>query len=254
MHTPAVTCADSYDVADGPPLDILRSPRAARRSDAHTRAPMSGPKSEGPPLSTSAPLCGAPSGGTSPKARKDSTHEREALIRATARLPNCSSKSVKFVDCPSIDQLLKQHSLVGRTARACRVVAGCFLCDFWARREDPWERPRRNCVGSPLDARRAGPRSAQLELREALGFGRDSVLQRGPSSVSLLRRSALLGFPPLQQTVGAPPAHMLSQSGKLWIGSAGLAPETFLGRAQRTAQCRPGSIVSIPEEAAQGVG
>jgi len=64
--------------------------------------------------------CGGAAGLADPAKRKnvhslgDSTHEREALIRATARLPNCSSKSVKFVDCPSIDQLLKQHSLVGQ--------------------------------------------------------------------------------------------------------------------------------------------
>jgi len=53
-----------------------------------------------------------------PKKRKnihslgDSVHEREALIRATIKLPNCCSKSLKFVDRPDIDQLLKQHSLI----------------------------------------------------------------------------------------------------------------------------------------------
>jgi hypothetical protein len=42
----------------------------------------------------------------------DSVHEREALLRATAPLPNCRSKSLKFVERPDIAQLLKQHSLV----------------------------------------------------------------------------------------------------------------------------------------------
>merc|ERR1712039_140056 len=42
----------------------------------------------------------------------DSVHEREALLRATASLPNCRSKSLKFVDRPDIAQLLNQHALV----------------------------------------------------------------------------------------------------------------------------------------------
>jgi len=42
----------------------------------------------------------------------DSVHEREALIRATADLPNCRWKSLKFVERPEIGQLCKQHSLV----------------------------------------------------------------------------------------------------------------------------------------------
>mmetsp|Transcript_67222 Transcript_67222/g.156037 ORF Transcript_67222/g.156037 Transcript_67222/m.156037 type:complete len:238 (+) Transcript_67222:117-830(+) len=42
----------------------------------------------------------------------DSVHEREALLRATATLPNCRSKSLKFVERPDIDQICKQHSLV----------------------------------------------------------------------------------------------------------------------------------------------
>jgi len=42
----------------------------------------------------------------------DSVHEREALLRSTAGLPNCRSKSLKFVERPDIAQLLKQHSLV----------------------------------------------------------------------------------------------------------------------------------------------
>eukprot|EP00429_Kryptoperidinium_foliaceum_P014120 CAMPEP_0176043282 /NCGR_PEP_ID=MMETSP0120_2-20121206/21478_1 /TAXON_ID=160619 /ORGANISM="Kryptoperidinium foliaceum, Strain CCMP 1326" /LENGTH=311 /DNA_ID=CAMNT_0017376689 /DNA_START=119 /DNA_END=1054 /DNA_ORIENTATION=- len=44
----------------------------------------------------------------------DSVHEREALLRATAKLPNCRSKSLKFVDRPDIAQILKQHALIMR--------------------------------------------------------------------------------------------------------------------------------------------
>jgi len=42
----------------------------------------------------------------------DSTYEREALIRATASMPNCRSKSLKFVERPDMGQLLRQHALV----------------------------------------------------------------------------------------------------------------------------------------------
>lgn len=42
----------------------------------------------------------------------DSVHEREALLRATASLPNCRSKSLKFVERPDIGQICKQHSLI----------------------------------------------------------------------------------------------------------------------------------------------
>lgn len=42
----------------------------------------------------------------------DSMHEREALFRATADLPNCRCKSLKFVEQPEIGQLCMQHSLV----------------------------------------------------------------------------------------------------------------------------------------------
>lgn len=42
----------------------------------------------------------------------DSVHEREALLQATARLPNCCSKSLKFTEKPDILQICKQHSLV----------------------------------------------------------------------------------------------------------------------------------------------
>lgn len=53
-----------------------------------------------------------------PAARKnvlglgDSVHEREALLRATADLPNCCSKSLKFVERPDLTEMLRQHTLV----------------------------------------------------------------------------------------------------------------------------------------------
>jgi len=46
----------------------------------------------------------------------DSVHEREALLRATASIPNCRAKALKFVERPDISQICKQHSLVN----------GCF--------------------------------------------------------------------------------------------------------------------------------
>lgn len=42
----------------------------------------------------------------------DSIHEREALLRATIRLPNCRSKSLKFCERPDTSQLCKQHELM----------------------------------------------------------------------------------------------------------------------------------------------
>eukprot|EP00931_Biecheleriopsis_adriatica_P009652 TRINITY_DN110714_c0_g1_i1.p1 TRINITY_DN110714_c0_g1~~TRINITY_DN110714_c0_g1_i1.p1 ORF type:complete len:353 (+),score=92.36 TRINITY_DN110714_c0_g1_i1:63-1121(+) len=42
----------------------------------------------------------------------DSIHEREALMRATAPMQDCRSKSVKFKEMPDIPEILKQHSLV----------------------------------------------------------------------------------------------------------------------------------------------
>ncbi|CAJ1349279.1 unnamed protein product, partial [Effrenium voratum] len=42
----------------------------------------------------------------------DSVHEREALLRATSKMSNCRSKSLKFVERPDISQICKQHSLV----------------------------------------------------------------------------------------------------------------------------------------------
>jgi len=46
----------------------------------------------------------------------DSAHEREALIRVTETVPNCSIKSLKFVERPNVEQLMKEHALIG----------GCF--------------------------------------------------------------------------------------------------------------------------------
>mmetsp|Transcript_9937 Transcript_9937/g.26775 ORF Transcript_9937/g.26775 Transcript_9937/m.26775 type:complete len:410 (-) Transcript_9937:289-1518(-) len=42
----------------------------------------------------------------------DSVHEREALYTATASLPTCCAKSLKFCERPDIAQICKQHSLV----------------------------------------------------------------------------------------------------------------------------------------------
>jgi len=42
----------------------------------------------------------------------DSNSEREALLRVTAALPNCRSKSLKFVERPELSDILKQHSLI----------------------------------------------------------------------------------------------------------------------------------------------
>jgi len=42
----------------------------------------------------------------------DSLHEREALLRATAQMPNCRSKSLKFCERPDVSQICKQHALV----------------------------------------------------------------------------------------------------------------------------------------------
>jgi len=46
----------------------------------------------------------------------DSAHEREALIRVTERMQNCRTKSLKFVERPEVEQLLKEHEL----------ISGCF--------------------------------------------------------------------------------------------------------------------------------
>jgi len=47
----------------------------------------------------------------------DSAHEREAVLRVTACMPNCRTKSLKFVERPSIDQLCRQHQLISRCFR-----------------------------------------------------------------------------------------------------------------------------------------
>jgi hypothetical protein len=46
----------------------------------------------------------------------DSAHEREALIRVTECMPSCRTKSMKFVERPEVEQLLKEHEL----------ISGCF--------------------------------------------------------------------------------------------------------------------------------
>eukprot|EP00933_Yihiella_yeosuensis_P046069 TRINITY_DN41537_c0_g1_i1.p1 TRINITY_DN41537_c0_g1~~TRINITY_DN41537_c0_g1_i1.p1 ORF type:complete len:243 (+),score=51.58 TRINITY_DN41537_c0_g1_i1:384-1112(+) len=43
----------------------------------------------------------------------DSVHEREAVMRATASLPNCRTKALKFVEHPDVTELCKQHDLIG---------------------------------------------------------------------------------------------------------------------------------------------
>jgi len=61
-------------------------------------------------------VCSDPSRRKNCLSLGDSMHEREALMRATASLPNCRSKSLKFVERPDIGQICKQHSL----------ISGCF--------------------------------------------------------------------------------------------------------------------------------
>jgi len=46
----------------------------------------------------------------------DSAHEREALIRVTERMQKCCTKSMKFVERPEVEQLMKEHQL----------ISGCF--------------------------------------------------------------------------------------------------------------------------------
>jgi len=42
----------------------------------------------------------------------DSVHEREALLRAAASLPNCHPKTLKFVERPDLSEICKQHELI----------------------------------------------------------------------------------------------------------------------------------------------
>jgi hypothetical protein len=42
----------------------------------------------------------------------DSTQEREALIRVTQRISDCRTKSLKLVERPGVDQLLKEHQIL----------------------------------------------------------------------------------------------------------------------------------------------
>jgi hypothetical protein len=46
----------------------------------------------------------------------DSAHEREALIRVTESMEGCCTKSLKFVERPEVEQLMKEHEL----------ISGCF--------------------------------------------------------------------------------------------------------------------------------
>jgi len=42
----------------------------------------------------------------------DSLHELHALTSVTSRMPNCYAKSVKFLESPSIQQLIDQHEML----------------------------------------------------------------------------------------------------------------------------------------------
>jgi len=47
----------------------------------------------------------------------DSAHEREALIRVTERMGSCRTKSLKLVERPEVEQLLKEHQLLADCMR-----------------------------------------------------------------------------------------------------------------------------------------
>ncbi|CAJ1343624.1 unnamed protein product [Effrenium voratum] len=47
----------------------------------------------------------------------DSGHEREALIKATVNMPHTRTKSIKFLDRPGVEELRKQHALMGKCLR-----------------------------------------------------------------------------------------------------------------------------------------
>uniref|UniRef100_A0A7S2CL29 Uncharacterized protein n=1 Tax=Alexandrium andersonii TaxID=327968 RepID=A0A7S2CL29_9DINO len=63
----------------------------------------------------------------------DSAHEREALIRVTENMQNCRTKSLKFVERPEVDQLLKEHKLISGCIRYIANHDGnldlCIRCD-----------------------------------------------------------------------------------------------------------------------------
>jgi len=44
----------------------------------------------------------------------DSLHEQRALFSVTHNVPNCCGKSVKFLESPTIEQLIEQHGLMNR--------------------------------------------------------------------------------------------------------------------------------------------
>jgi len=48
----------------------------------------------------------------------DSPQEREALIRVTERMHDCRTKSLKLVERPGVDQLLKQHQFMADCMRS----------------------------------------------------------------------------------------------------------------------------------------
>jgi len=48
----------------------------------------------------------------------DSAHEREALIRVTERMCSCRTKSLKLVERPDVEQLLKEHQLLADCMRS----------------------------------------------------------------------------------------------------------------------------------------
>lgn len=59
----------------------------------------------------------------------DSAHEREALIRVTQAMQNCCTKSLKFVERPEPEQLLKEHDLMsGCIRRVARHQGDLDLC------------------------------------------------------------------------------------------------------------------------------
>ncbi|CAE7333170.1 unnamed protein product, partial [Symbiodinium necroappetens] len=47
----------------------------------------------------------------------DSGHEREALIKATANMPDTTRKNLKFMDRPGVEELRKQHSVMVKCLR-----------------------------------------------------------------------------------------------------------------------------------------
>lgn len=63
----------------------------------------------------------------------DSIYEREALIRVTSCLPNCRSKSLKFIEQPDVPEICKQHMLItksfGQIVHHDGPLDLCLRCD-----------------------------------------------------------------------------------------------------------------------------